>query len=75
LHRLRIDLDQREALGEILGGAYGTPAQQRTRIVIISRSPSTPPRSTSASPWVRPSAPRSSRPPESRALLVALRAR
>jgi len=34
LHRLRIDLDQREALGEILGGAYGTPDQTRTRILV-----------------------------------------
>jgi hypothetical protein len=34
LHRLRIDLDQREALGEIFGGAYGTAAQARTRILV-----------------------------------------
>ncbi len=34
LHRLRVDLDQREALGEILGGAYGAPAQTRTRILV-----------------------------------------
>jgi hypothetical protein len=34
LHRLRIDLDQREALGEILGGAYGIPAQTRTRLLV-----------------------------------------
>ena len=34
LHRLRIDLDQREALGEILGGAHGTRTQTRTRIVV-----------------------------------------
>ncbi len=34
LHRLRINLDQREALGEIFGGAYGTAAQTRTRILV-----------------------------------------
>jgi len=34
LHRLRIDLDQRETLGEIFGGHYGTPDQSRTRIVV-----------------------------------------
>ncbi len=35
LHRMRVDLDQREALGEIVGGAYGTPAQARTRITVV----------------------------------------
>jgi hypothetical protein len=34
LHRLRIDLDQREALGEIFGGSFGTPQQARTRITV-----------------------------------------
>ncbi len=34
LHRLRIDLDQREALGEIFGGSYGAPRQARTRITV-----------------------------------------
>jgi hypothetical protein len=35
LHRMRIELDQQEALGEIVGGAYGTPAQTRTRITVV----------------------------------------
>ncbi len=35
LHRLRADLHQREALGEIFGGAYGTPQQDRTRIEVV----------------------------------------
>lgn len=34
LHRLRIDLDQRETLGEIFGGNYGTATQARTRILV-----------------------------------------
>ncbi len=34
LHRMRLDLAQREALGEIFGGAYGTPDQARTHILV-----------------------------------------
>jgi hypothetical protein len=34
LHRLRVELNQREALGEIFGGAYGAPQQRRTRIEV-----------------------------------------
>jgi hypothetical protein len=35
LRRMRVDLDQRETLGEIVGGSYGTPAQARTRIAVV----------------------------------------
>jgi hypothetical protein len=35
LTRLRRDLDQREALGEIFGGAYGTAAQNRTKLEVV----------------------------------------
>jgi hypothetical protein len=34
LHRLRIAQHQHETLGEIFGGAYGTPAQTRTRFSV-----------------------------------------
>jgi hypothetical protein len=35
LHRVRLDLDQREALGEIVGVSAGTAAQARTRITVV----------------------------------------
>ena len=39
LRLLRIEQNQTETLGEILGGAYGTPDQTRTRIVVRLTTP------------------------------------
>jgi hypothetical protein len=35
LTRLRRDFDQREALGEIFGGAFGSGLQNRTKIEVV----------------------------------------
>lgn len=45
LRLFRIAENQKETLGEIFGGAYGTPEQTRTRIIVRMRAPAaTPPR-------------------------------